>query len=297
MRHWICCIVTPLMLAIVPAAAWGAPLTQEFLFKFDTPRGAGNLTLNFFDANGSFDAIKVVVPIAKNMTIQQKRDAVLSEFIQQAAKDKATLGWVFDTVPNDPSAFTVKNIPKYNGKTLVNVNPGIVDRSRELVNHVDRLASAPNSRGIITFASTNFSPIGDGSPALFHAGVDYNGTEYFSEVSASQLGSDLSGQHVAELLYQELSPQVSSFATIADPELTGSQSLVVDLLPSADPNADFGVSFGTTSLTGYVTGQLVGVPEPGSLALAATAGAFGLATWWRRRFAKLTRAESQEASK
>jgi hypothetical protein len=278
-----CCWTAGISLLLLVAGRSGAaPLTQEFLFKFDAPRGNGKVTLNFFDANGGFEPIKAVVSVTKATTIQKKRNDVLSEFIGEAAKDPATFGWFIDTVPNDPSAFTVGNIPKFRGKTLVNVNPSVIDQSRELVNHVDRLAGAPNAGGIITFASGNFES--DGSSALFHAGVDYNGAEYYSEISASQLGSDTSGQHVAELLYQALAPQVSSFATIADPELMHSDSLVITLLPGAVPGAtEFGVSFGTTSSSGYVVGELVNVPEPATVALAVAAGLFGLVGRWRGR--------------
>lgn len=273
-----------MLLALALAgASQAAEITQGFQFKFDTPKANGKLTINFFDANGGFDDIKVVVNVTKGMAVDKKRDAILAAFKAEAAKDKATAAWKIAPPANDMDSFTVTNVPKFRGKTLVNVNPSVIDNSKEPVNHVDRLSAAPNMRGIITFASARFDPNGDGGPAFFHAGVDYNGTEFFSEISASVLGSDTSGRHVAEVLFHDLAPKVSSFATIADPAITGTESLVVDLLPGADPNADFGVSFGATSATGYVVGQLVGVPEPGTVALATLAGACGVAGWWRRK--------------
>jgi hypothetical protein len=283
MRQLLCPTAVLALVVALPQSGRAAPVTQGFLFQFSKPRANGKVILNFFDANRSFDAIKVTVSVTKQTSIETKRNDILTDFIQAAAMDISTLGWAFNTVPKDPGAFTLKNVPKYVGKTLVNIEPAVIDRSSELVNHVDRLAGTPNNRGFITFASASFNPVNDGHVALFHAGVDYDGTDYFAQISATALGSDLSGQHVAELLYQQLAPQVSSFATISDPELTGSDSLIVQLLPTADPNAVFGVSFGTTSLSGYVEGGLLPVPEPGTLALATVAGACGLASWWRRR--------------
>lgn len=281
MKHLIW-LSTILMLASCLPAETRAQ-TQGFKFTFDKPKMTGNLTLNFFDANRSFEAIKIVVPISKDMTPEQKTFTIFSTFVQQARNDPATMAWRFDIPAGNMTTFTVTNIPKFLGKTLVNVNPSVVARSKEPVDHVDRLAGAPDTRGVIQFASTSFDLNDDGSPALFHAGVDFNGVEYSAEVSASVLGGDTSGQHIAELLYQQLFPQVSSFATIQDPALIASDALVIDLLPSVSPDAEFGVSFGTTSPTGGVVGALQVVPEPATLTLVGLGGVLVLGWRWCAR--------------
>jgi hypothetical protein len=262
-----------------------AAMIQGFEAKFGKPKKDGTITVTIIDISaGAFQNISVTVPISKDMTAEQKTFAIFSALFnayKTAQKDQnnpaALRGWVFDIPKTAQNTFTVTNIPKAIGKMGVNINFTISkDSTKELKTGIKKLAGAPDNRGVLQFASTRFDPNDDGSPALFQAGVDFNGVEYSSEVSASTLGGNTSGQNIAEYLYQRLFPQVSSFATIQDPALTGSNSLVVDLLPSVSLDAEFGVSFGTTSPTDGVIGELQVTPEPASLTLASTAGALAL---------------------
>ncbi|MBS0197848.1 MAG: hypothetical protein JSR77_13920 [Planctomycetes bacterium] len=129
----------------------------------------------------------------------------------------------------------------------------------------------------VSFENPRFNPLtADGMPAQWHAGIVVNDTEMGAVIGLSDLPivngvPDTSGAAIAATLYQHLPSSVFSFATVANPALTGAHDLKFDftsLVP--DGVTTCGVAFGTTSDSEGVYGTYA-LPTPGSFALLGAA--------------------------